>query len=58
MIPPHFFFTENIFHFLEQNDYTSPKCGELSEYTTSAHTEVEDPCSRWMSQMSMTDAKS
>ena len=25
---------------------TPPKCGELSEYTDSAHTEVEDPSSR------------
>ena len=29
----------------EQNDCTPPKCGELAEYTDSAHTEVEDPSS-------------
>ena len=34
--------------FLEQNDYTPPKCGELSEYTDSAHTEVDDLSSRYM----------
>ena len=42
MIPPHLFY-QIYFSFLEQNDCTPPKCGELSEYTDSAHTEVEDP---------------
>ena len=31
-----------IFFFLEHNDCTPPKCGELSEYTVSAQTEVDD----------------
>ena len=31
-----------------QNDYTPRKCGELSEYIDSAHTEVEDPFSRYV----------
>ena len=30
------------------DDYTPPKCEELSEYTDSAHTEVEDLSSRYM----------
>ena len=34
------------FLFFEQNDCTQPKCVALSEYTDSAHTEVEDPSSR------------
>ena len=38
--------TKYIFPFFHQNDCTPPKCGELSEYTDSAHTEVEDPSSR------------
>ena len=42
MIPLHLFYQIYI-SFLEQNDCTPPKCGELSEYTDSAHTEVEDP---------------
>ena len=42
MIPPHLFY-QIYLSFLEQNDCTPPKCGELSEYTDSAHTEVEDP---------------
>ena len=47
MIPPHLFY--QIYpSFLEQNDCTPPKCGELSEYTDSAHTEVEDLSSRYM----------
>ena len=41
MIPSHLFFLI-YFPMLEQNDSTPPKCGELSEYTDSAHTEVED----------------
>ena len=40
MIPPHLFY-QIYLSFLEQNDCTPPKCGELSEYTDSAHTEVE-----------------
>ena len=31
-----------------RDDYTPTKCGELSEYTDSAHTEVEDLSSRYM----------
>ena len=42
MIPRHLFY-QIYLSFLEQNDCTPPKCGELSEYTDSAHTEVEDP---------------
>ena len=45
MIPPHLFY-QIYLSFLEQNDCTPPKCGELSEYTDSAHTEVEDPSLR------------
>ena len=41
MIPPHLFY-QIYLSFLEQNGCTPPKCGELSEYTDSAHTEVED----------------
>ena len=47
MIPPHLFY-QIYLSFLEQNDCTPPKCGELSEYTDSAHTEVEDLSSRYM----------
>ena len=44
---PHF--SQQIYlSFIQQNDWTPPKCGELSEYTDSAHTEVEDPSSRCM----------
>ena len=32
---------------------TPPKCGELSEYTDSAHTEVEDLSSRCMNGSDM-----
>ena len=46
MIPPHLFY-QIYLSFLEQNDCTPPKCGELSEYTDSAHTEVEDLSSRY-----------
>ena len=42
MIPPHLFYQKYI-SFLEQNDCTPPRCGELSDYTDSAHTEVGDP---------------
>ena len=47
MIPSHLFY-QIYLSFLEQNDCTPPKCGELSEYTDSAHTEVEDLSSRCM----------
>ena len=47
MIPPHLVYKIYL-SFLEQNDCTPPKCGELSEYTDSAHTEVEDLSSRYM----------
>ena len=41
-IPPHH--TYQIYHTLSvRDDCTPPKCSELSEYTDSAHTEVEDP---------------
>ena len=46
MIPPHLFY-QIYLSFLDQNDCTPPKCGELSEYTDSAHTEVEDLSSRY-----------
>ena len=45
MIPPHLFY-QICLSFLEQNDCTPPKCGKLSEYTDSAHTEVKDLSSR------------
>ena len=41
MIPSHLFY-QIYLSFLDQNDCTPPKCGELSEYTDSAHTEVEN----------------
>ena len=47
MIPPHLFY-QIYLSFLKQNDCTPPKCGELSEYIDSAHTEVEDLSSRSM----------
>ena len=47
MIPPHLFY-QIYLSFLGQNDCTPPKCGELSEYTDSAHTEVEDLSSRYV----------
>ena len=37
MIPPHLFY-QIYLSFLEQNDCTPPRCGELSDYT-----QVEDP---------------
>ena len=54
MIPPHLFYQIYI-SFLEQNDCTPPKCGELSEYTDSAHTEVEDLSSRYMNGSNVYD---
>ena len=57
MIPPHLFY--QIYpSFLEQNDCTPPKCGELSEYTDSAHTEVEDLSSRCMNGKNKTKKQS
>ena len=50
MIPPHLFYQYLYLSFLEQNDCTPPKCGELSEYTDSAHTEVGDLSSRCMNE--------
>ena len=47
MIPSHLFY-QIYLSVLEQNDCTPPKCGELSEYTDSSHTEVEDLSSRCM----------
>ena len=47
MVPPHF--SHQIYiSFFQQNDCTPPKCDELSEYTNSAHTELEDPSSKYM----------
>ena len=54
MIPPHLFY-QIYLSFLEQNDCTSPKCGELSEYTDSAHTEVEGLSSRCMNGSNVYD---
>ena len=54
MIPPHLLYQIYIF-FLEQNDCTPPKCGEMSEYTDSAHTEVEDLSSRYMNGSNVYD---
>ena len=47
MTLPHLFY-QIYLSFLEQNYCTPPKCGKLSEYTVSAHTEVEDLSSRCM----------
>ena len=47
MIPPHLFY-QIYLSFLDQNDCTQKKLGELSEYTDSAHPEVEDLSSRYM----------
>ena len=47
MIPPHHIY--QIYHSLSvMDDCTPPKYGELSEYTDSAHTEVEDPSLGYM----------
>ena len=54
MIPPHLFY-QIYLSFLEQNDCTTPKCGELSEYIDSAHSEVEDLSSRYMNGSNMYD---
>ena len=47
MTQPHLFFQIYLL-LLEPDGCTPPKCGELSEYTDSAHTEVEDLSSRCM----------
>ena len=47
MIQPHRFYQIYI-SFLDQTDCTPPKGGKLSEYTDSAHTEVEDLSSRYI----------
>ena len=49
MIPPHLFY-QIIISFLSR-----AKCGELSEYTDSAHTEVEDLSSRFMNGSNVYD---
>ena len=57
MIPPHLFY--RIYPSSSgPDDCTPPKCGEMSEYSDSAHTEAEDPSSRCMngSNVCMTDA--
>ena len=42
MIPPNNIY--QIYHSLSvRDDCTPPKCGELSQYTDNAHTELEDP---------------
>ena len=41
--------------FLDQNDCPPPKCGELSEYTESAHNEVEDLSSKYMNGSNVYD---
>ena len=54
MIPPH-----NIYQiylsFFVRDDCSPPKCGELSEYTDSAHTEMEDPSLGYMYGLNMYD---
>ena len=47
MISSHLFY-QIYLSFLEQNDCYPPKYGELSEYTDSADTEVEDLSSRYL----------
>ena len=54
MIPPHNIY--EIYHSLSvQDDCTSPKFGELSEDTDSAHTEVEDPSLGYMNGSNVYD---
>ena len=53
MILPHNIY--QIYHSLSVRDCTPPKCGELSEYTDSAHTEVEDPSLGCMNVSNMYD---
>ena len=53
-IPPHHIY--QIYHFLfEWDDFTPPKCGELSDYTDSAHTKVEDPSLGYMNGSNICD---
>ena len=51
MIPPYLLYQI----YLSFHDCTPPKCGELSEYTDSAHTEVEDLSSRCMNGSNVYD---
>ena len=51
-IPPHHIY--QIYHlWSERDDCTPPKCGAPSEYTDSAHTEVEDPSLGCMNESHM-----
>ena len=50
MITAHFFYQIYLSFFFQQYDCTPPKCDKVSEYTDSAHTEVEDPSSRCMNE--------
>ena len=43
------------YSFFQQNVCTTPKYGELSEYTDSAHTEVEDLSSRCLNWSDVCD---
>ena len=54
MIPPHLFY-QIYLSFLDQTDCTPSKCGELSEYTDSAHTKVEDVFSRYKNGLNVYD---
>ena len=54
IIPP-YLFNQIYISFLQQNDCNTPKCGELSEYNDSAHTEVEDLSSRYMNESDVYD---
>ena len=55
MMPPHLFYQIHPSS-CGLDDCTPTKCGELSEYTDSAHTEVEDLQDIRMSRMCMTYA--
>ena len=54
MIPPHLFY-QIYLSFLEQNDCTPPKWGELSEHTDSAHS--KDISSRYMNGSNVYDRR-
>ena len=54
MILPHLFY-QIYLSFIEQNDCTPPKCGELSEYTDGAQTEVDNLFSRYMNGSNVYD---
>ena len=56
MIPPHLFY-QIYCYVLEQTDCTPPKCGELSEYTDSAHIEVGDLSARYMNGSDVNDRR-